>query len=85
MKATRFTAMFATRPMDADAPLLAASRRFRSSLWRSKENLFRIIETKKEKKKTQKKETPRQKKYKEQAVFQMVFMYVPTGHFNLVL
>ena len=39
-KAIRFTAMLATRPMLADAPLLAASRRLRSSLWYSKETLL---------------------------------------------
>lgn len=35
-KAIKFAAMLATRPMDADAPLLAASKIFCSSLGRVK-------------------------------------------------
>lgn len=33
MKAIRFTAMFATRDMDEEAPCVAASRRFLESLY----------------------------------------------------
>lgn len=35
MKAIRFTAMFATREMDEEAPCVAASRRFLESLYQN--------------------------------------------------
>ena len=38
MKAIRFTAMFATREMDEEAPCVAASRRFLESLYKKNSN-----------------------------------------------